>query len=472
MSMRRAAAAGVLALAGLALAAAPAFAHGLVGRQDLPIPRWLFWWGASVVLVVSFVALAVLWPRPRLQSPRERRVTAVPRALEVLAGAAGIGLYGVVVYAGLAGSQSAVDNLAPTAIYVAFWVGIPVASLFLGDVFRAFNPWRALARGAGWLARRGGGDGMPEPLAYPARPGRWPAALGVLAFVWVELIWTEGDDPSTLAVLALAYGAIQLVGMSLYGVEPWTARADAFSVYFGLFARLAPLHWRDGAVFRRPPLGGVPSLTPVPGTVALLAVAIGTTSFDGFSQGTTWSSIAPDLQTFFADIGLNPRDALEAAFSVGLLGMVLAVALLYHLGVLGMRTVARGRGAGELARAFAHSLVPIALAYVIAHYFSLLAYQGQALGHLASDPLGDESDLFGTASATIDYGVVSANDVWYVQVGALVAGHVAALVLTHDRAVALFGSGREAMRSQYWMLAVMVGFTFLGLWLLSAAAQG
>ncbi len=473
MRKGRAVAAGAVALAGLALAAAPpALAHGLVGRQDLPIPRWLFWWGASVVLVVSFVALAVLWPRPRLQEPRERRLAGVGRVLDVLAGGVGIGLFGIVVYAGLAGTQAAVDNLAPTAIYVAFWVGIPVSSLFLGDVFRAFNPWRALARGAGWLARRAGGEGMPEPLAYPQRLGRWPAALGVLAFVWVELIWTEGDDPSTLAILALAYAAVQLVGMSLYGVEPWTTRGDAFSVYFGLFARLAPLRWRDGAVFRRPPLGGAPSLTPVPGTVALLAVAIGTTSFDGFSQGTTWSSMVPDLQTFFVDAGLNQRDALEAGFSVGLLGMVLGVALLYHLGVLGMRTVARDRTAGELARAFAHSLVPIALAYVIAHYFSLLVYQGQALAHLASDPLGDGSDIFGTASSTIDYAVISANDVWYVQVGALVVGHVAALVLAHDRAVALFGSGRDATRSQYWMLAVMVGFTFLGLWLLSAAAQG
>ncbi len=115
--------------------------------------------------------------------------------------------------------------------------------------------------------------------------------------------------------------------------------------------------------------------------------------------------------------------------------------------------------------------MPIALAYVVAHYFSLLAYQGQAVAYLASDPLGDGSDLLGTASASIDYSIIDANGIWYVQVGALVLGHVAGLVLAHDRALALYRNGRDATRSQYWMLAVMVGFTSLGLWLLSAGAQ-
>jgi hypothetical protein len=254
-------------------------------------------------------------------------------------------------------------------------------------------------------------------------------------------------------------------------VETWTSRADAFSVYFGLFARLSPLHWRDGAVYRRPPLSGIPGLEALPGTVALLCVMIGSTSFDGFSQGTVWTSLAPHLQQFFADLGMSLENALEAAFTVGLVGMVLAVAGLYALGIAGMSTVGRNRDRRELAGAFAHTLVPIALAYVVAHYFSLLAYQGQAVVALASDPLGDGSDLFGTASVAINYTWIGANGIWYVQVGALVLGHVAGLTLAHDRALALYDRASEATRSQYWMLAVMVAFTSLGLWLLSAAAQ-
>jgi len=473
--VRRAACAlGAAAVAAAALPAT-ASAHGLVGRQDLPIPRALFAWAAAAVLVASFVALATLWPRPRLESVRERPVLRVPLALEILCGALGVAAFAVTIYAGFAGSQTATANLAPATIYVLFWVAIPFASLLFGDVFAAVNPWRAVGRAAGWLAGRvRGGAATPEPAAYPERVGRWPAALGVLAFAWVELVYVNRDDPSILATLALVYAAVQLVGMTVYGVDRWSRNADAFGVYFGLFSLLSPLHWRARRLYVRPPLAGAPGLVAVPGTVALLCAAIGTTSFDGLSQGTLWAGrdgIAPELQSRFVNLGLNSEAALQLTFTIGLLAMVGIVVGLYLLGAAGMRTVDRRHEAGDLARRFAHSLVPIALAYVVAHYFSLLAYQGQAMAFLVSDPLGDGSNLFGTATATIDYGVIGANGIWYVQVGALVVGHVSGLVLAHDRALLTYDRAREATRSQYWMLAVMITFTCLGLWLLSASAQ-
>jgi hypothetical protein len=459
------------ALAGAALAVLPdpAAAHGLVGKQDLPIPRWLFAWGAATVLVISFVALAALWPKPRLQEPHERVVARVPRFLDPLAGLIGVAIFAIVIYAGMAGQQSPTANLAPTVVYVLFWVGIPFVSALFGDVFRAFNPWRAVARAVAWVAKRMGA-GAPAPYEYPERVGRWPAAIGILAFAWLELVYVNKDDPRKLAVIAIAYAAVQLVGMSVYGIQRWTDRADAFSVAFGLIARLSPLHWRRGELAIRRPLEGVVQLTPVAGTVALLCVMIGTTSFDGFSQGPTWNSIAPHLQRFFLDLGLSAEPALEAAFTVGLLGAVLFVAGLYRLGVAGMHTIDPDHDTGTLARTFVHSLVPIALAYIVAHYFSLLAYQGQALGYLASDPLGEGSNLFGTATSTINYNVISATGVWYVQVAALVIGHACGLALAHDRAVAMYKDPKQATRSQMWMLAVMVGFTSLGLWLLSSTA--
>jgi hypothetical protein len=126
---------------------------------------------------------------------------------------------------------------------------------------------------------------------------------------------------------------------------------------------------------------------------------------------------------------------------------------------------------GELGRSFAHTLVPISAAYVVAHYFSLLAYNGQDIVRLISDPLGNGSDLFGGADRRIDYSVVSATAIWYVQVGALVIGHVAALVLGHDRALALYEDSNAGTRSQIVMLILMVCFTCLGLYLLSASNQ-
>jgi len=230
------------AVAAGAVLPASAAAHGLVGKQDLPIPKWLFAWAASVVLVLSFAGLAVAWPRPRLQSLRERLVARLPRVLEVLCGTIGVALFGFLVYAGLAGPQSAQRNALPTFVFVVFWVATPTASLLFGDVFRAFNPWRALGRLAGWTAGRVAREPLPAPLEYPDRLGRWPAALGILAFTWVELAFVNRDDPSSLAILALVYAVVQLGAMGLYGVERWSDRGDAFGVYFGLFARLSPLH--------------------------------------------------------------------------------------------------------------------------------------------------------------------------------------------------------------------------------------
>jgi hypothetical protein len=465
----RAAVVAAVGAAALALTAAgPALAHGVVGRRDLPIPQWLFGWAAAFVLVVSFVALAALWPRPRLQNPSLRRVCRVPAAVDVLFGAAGVLLFALVVYSGLAGTQAPAANLAPTVVYVLMWVAVPLASVLFGDVFNLLSPWRALGRAGAWAAGRVAPGRLPEPLPYPGRLGHWPAAATLLAFTWLELVFPGGDRPFTLAVLALAYAAVQLVGMTFYGVDAWVNRADGFGVYFGLLARMSPWERREGVLHLRPPLSGLPGMPVLAGTVALLCVAIGTTTFDGLSQGPVWKAVTQALQPPLVELGLGFEPAAQIVGTLGLVGCVLLVAGLYRLGVAGMHTVGEGHSTSQLSRSFAHSLVPIAFAYLLAHYFSLLAYQGQATAFLISDPLGRGSDLFGTAAVEVDYDVIRATGLWYVQVGALICGHVAGLVLAHDRAVAVYDRAREATRSQYWMLLVMVAFTSLGLWLLSA----
>ena len=200
-------------------------------------------------------------------------------------------------------------------------------------------------------------------------------------------------------------------------------------------------------------------------------MAIGITAFDGGSEGTLFNSVAPDLQDFFTSLGFGLGRALELTFAVGLIATVVLVAAIYWSAIAGMgqRGLRQPMSRGELGLALAHTLVPIVAAYVVAHYFSLLAYNGQDIWRLASDPLGDGSDLFGAADRRIDYSVVSATAIWYVQVGALVLGHVAALVLGHERALTLYEDPRAATRSQLVMLVLMVCFTVLGLFLLSAS---
>jgi hypothetical protein len=450
-------------------------AHGITVRSDLPIPEWLFGWAAAMVLVVSFVALAALWPDPRLQKPSWRplpggvgRVLA-SRPVEIVCGAIGVFLLGLTIYAGLEGSQSTTSNFAPIFIYVIFWLALVPLSVLFGDVFRAFNPWRAIGRAVAWVARMVSRNELPAPLEYPAWLGRWPAAAGIFCFAIIELVASDGDKPESLAVATLIYSALTFIAMALYGVERWSDRGEAFSVYFNLFSRMSPIETRDGEVGLRKPLSGLPQLESLPGTVALVAAMIGAVSFDGFSSKRPWNSISPDIAQFFQDRGLSPEHALELTFLLGLIGGVLFVAGFYWLGVLGARSVGGGFSARRLAHEFAHSMVPIALAYVAAHYFTLLLFQGQALAYLVSDPLGKGSDIFGTADTQIDYTLIGADATWYWQVAFVVGGHVAALTLAHDRALALYDDAKLAVRSQYWMLAVMVGFTSLALWLLSSA---
>ena len=442
------------------------FAHGLVQRSSLPIPEWLFGWAAAFVLCVSFVALAVLCPRPRLEPPGWRplpwglgRVLG-SRALEVVCGAIGVAVLALVLVTGFVGPDTPLDNFAPTFVFIVFWVGLVFVSVLFGDVFRAFNPWRALGRLL--FARR-------EPRPYPERLGRWPATAGLLIFTWIELASGWGEVPASLATAVAVYTLLMLGGMAIYGAEAWSRHGEAFSVYFNLFARLSVFETRERVVGTRPFLGGLPRLDPVPGTVALVIVMIGTVTYDGLSQGQLWKDLAVQLNDGFESLGFGRATTPKRVAPLGLAIGVTIAGGFYALGIEGARSVGGDLSAEQLRRRFIHSLVPIAMVYVAAHYLTFLLFEGQSIFYLASDPFGEGWNLFGTANAAIDYGLLGQNASWYLQVAFVVLGHVAALALAHDRALVLYPNAKLAVRSQYWMLAIMVGFTSLALWLLAQA---
>jgi hypothetical protein len=196
---------------------------------------------------------------------------------------------------------------------------------------------------------------------------------------------------------------------------------------------------------------------------------IGTVTFDGLTQGAVWGSVGPWLQDVFTTLGFGEFTALDLASTIGLIGCVGLVAGFYALGMEGARSVGGELSGRRLRALFIHTLVPIAAVYALAHYVSYLFEEGAAIKYLASDPFGQGWDLFGWAGAGINYGVLSQNMAWYLQVGLVVLGHLAALVLAHDRALSLYGDTRLAVRSQYWMLGIMIGFTSMALWLLAQA---
>ncbi len=454
-------------------------AHVLVAREDLPIPAWLFAWGAAIVLIVSFYALSALWKTPRFEDdnwgplPRGLSVAVINPVVQALCGLLGVFLTGVTIYAGLKGTDAPDRNFALTFIFITVWLGFPLLSVIFGNVFPAFSPWRAVGRAGGWAFSKLIGQ-QPRHLAYPEWLGRWPAAIGIACFVWLEVVYgvsggtIVGIAPKDAAIATVVYSAFTLGMMALFGAEKWSERGETFSVYFGMFSQLSVFESREGRIGRRRFLSGAAKWATLPGSLALALVSIGTTSFDGSQEGALLGSINDVYDWMNGGLAAtSARRLSETLFMLLLLG---AVAALYLVGVWGMRSIRNAPSFETLRNGFAHTLIPIAFAYLVAHYFSSFVYQEQAqFTYLLSNPLGEVgTDLFGLNGNGIDYTVISSNVIWYVQVAALVVGHVLGLTMAHDRAIVYWKDPQQATRSQYWMLAVMVGFTCFGLYLLSA----
>jgi hypothetical protein len=445
------------------LAVEAVLAHGIGQVKDLPVPGWLFYYGAALVLVLSFVALGVLWTSPKLENAPERPLpeglqrALLSRALRVVLGAASVALFVLVVAAGLVGKDSPLLNLAPTFVYVVFWLGVPLLSVLLGDVWRVLNPWRAVADAAAWAGERLGA-GWRAPLEYPRRLGQWPAAALLFAFAALELAYTDPSSPRMVAIAACVYSWLTWTGAAAFGRDAWFSNGDGFSAYFGLLALLAPfgVRRREGErkIVVRPPLVGLTRLVALPGTIALVAVALGSVAFDGVSRTRWWQD----------QIHLKSDAEVFALSALALAAAALFVAVTYLAAVTGARAL--GGVNGELRAAFLGSLVPIAFAYLVAHYFSLFVLETQNAMVLFSDPFGYGWDLLGTRDFQPDR-AINPRTIWYVQVGALVVGHVLGLVVAHDRALSLYRSARSAVRTQYAMLALMVLYTVGGMWILS-----
>lgn len=425
-------------------------AHGLGGRADLPIPLAFFTWGASIALVVSFVALGALWRRPRLAaSSAGRELPGWAQAARRIAGPilrlVGLGLFLLALSAALWGSDSAVTNVAPVLLYVVLWIGGPIVSAVVGDVWRVLNPYDTLAAIGDWAKAR-----RPDP-------GHWTAAVLLLSFLWMELAYHESDDPRAVGLWLSAYSVAVLAGAAVWGRD-WVRRGEGFAGLFGLLAHIAPFFRDDDGTLRlRPPLSGLAQVEVGRGTVPLVMIALGSTTFDGLSRTTWWQDV----------VGQRQEWSLTAVNTAGLLWTIGMVTVAY---LVATRLAARigSKDPGEMAVAFAPSLLPIALAYAVAHYFSLLVFEGQSAIALLSDPYARGWDLFGTVDHRIDYTVISTDTISWVQAGAIVVGHIAGVVAAHDRAVELWPL-RQATRTQYPLLGVMVLYTVAGLALLLGA---
>lgn len=449
----------LVALAGSLAVPAVAAAHGIGGRGDLPIPKDLFIGAAAVAVALSFAGVAFLWMEPALARRATGKAlpewTAIPVGIvEPLLRAFGLALFAVTIIAGWWGVDDSGINFAPTGVYVIFWVGVLWLSAVAGPIWRALNPWDTLALiGSGRLAP----TPDPRPPDQSLVWSHWPAAAGLFAFTWLELAYVEPSRPRVVAIAATLYTVAVLAMAARFG-RRWLQTGEGFTVLFGLIAAISPVGRRDdGRLILRMPFAGLSAIVPRRGTVAVLLVVLGGTTFDGVSR-LSWYG---DLVRLSAGWERTAINTLGLVVVIGLVSAVYlgAAWLVAKLGLTDPRAAAAD---------YIHTLAPIALAYSVAHYFSLFVFQGQAGWQLISDPLGRGWDLFGTVDHQIDYLALTAGQIAGVQTIAMIVGHVAGVVLAHDRGLERVVPSRVAM-SQLPMLVAMIAFTVTGLTLLLSA---
>ena len=490
-----------------ALAAGTAHAHGFGERYDLPLPLNLFVIGAAATVAASFVVLSlfVRGGSGQVSYPR-RNLLRVPvigpilssRALTVVLQSLGAIVLLLLVAAGLVGANRPLENISPTFVWIIFWVGMGYLTALLGDFWAVVNPWRAIFE---WAERIAGSPSGPMFL-YPQSWGAWPAGILFLVFVWLENVYPSAATPLNLSILIVLYSLVTWTGMLLFGKHVWLRNGEIFSVLFAFFARFSPTEMRvpESGVCRSCSCGCEPyegdcvdclecfqvaggvgavrevNLRPyavgltLPGRLstagaAFVVLMLASVTFDGLSETQLWRSVQ---NAFYSTASALSTDALGVIDTVGIAAVVAAFAAVYLTFSWGIRQASgEDLGVVAIARVFVLSLVPIALAYNLAHFIGYLLIQGQLIIPLASDPFGWGWNLLGTSGYMLDLELIGAKAVWYISVAAIVLGHVASVYVAHVVSLGRPVSRAAALRGQYAMLALMVLYTASSLWIIA-----
>jgi hypothetical protein len=432
-------------------------AHGVGGRQDLPIPAELAYLAAGAALVVSAVVLALAWRTSRFHGDASGRPlwAWLARIVDspVVRGALVVFVLLLTAWVSMAAifGRDTLVNPAFRAVYVVLWVGLVPAALLLGPVYRLCNPLRWLHRAICRVASIDPAKGILDA----SRLGLWPAALLLFSFVWLELADSALAQDLSVVRLWFALLALVLVAGAMLCGESWFASADPFEVYSSIVARLSPFARRsDGVLVVRNPLENLDTLPPDRGLVAVVSVLFGSTAFDSFKELPRWLGWAqqrPEYSTV-----LNSA-ALLAFCLIVFVSFTAACLLTARLGKV---------TTSFFPNRLAHSVVPIVIGYVVAHYLSFFVSEFVAFVQVLGDPLSRGWNVTSWAAGINRYAIYDhPTALAVVKVLAVVVGHVLGVVAAHDRSVRLLPPAR-AITAQFSLLVLMVAYTVTGLWLL------
>jgi len=441
------------------------FAHGIGGQKDLPLSLGLTIAGAVAALTVSFTVLAVAWRTPRYDAATSGRVApaAIARVVDSVAFAfvarlVGFAIFLFAVFSAVFGDDTLINPFFGI-FYVWWWVGLVPLSLLLGPVWRAISPVRTINL---LFAKVSGSDPDEGVFSYPERWGYWPAAVGLFAFVWLELVFPYSTELGPVRLWCAVYVGVMLLGGALFGTT-FYERADPFEVYSTLVSKLSIWGRRDGVLVVRSPLANLDTVPVRPGLVGVVSVLFGSTAFDSFKDSSTWIKFVQTNEFVVShEVSITLLNNLALlAFCVGVGGILAAGTMLTGVGPELRRR--------DLPNQFAHSVVPIVVGYVFAHYLTYLLEIGQDTLIRASDPLSNGSNWFGTADWSVHYFFGSSPTVLAaIKVLAVVVGHVLGVISAHDRAIRLLPKQHQLV-GQLPLLVAMIAFTVGGLTLLFAS---
>ncbi|HET7734700.1 MAG TPA: hypothetical protein VFK52_01890 [Nocardioidaceae bacterium] len=441
------------------------FEHGLGGGKDLPLPIEYAIAGAGAALAVSFIVLALAWRTPRFDAATQGRpmwpfladLVESPAFAWTVRGVA-LAFTAYVGWAAVAGPDLVVNPFFGV-VYVLLWVGLVPASLLFGPFYRAVNPIRTLHL---LLSRATGLDPAQGVVRLPSWVGIWPAAFGLLAFVWLELVYPRATYLMDLRLWMAVYVAVVFLGAAIFG-DKWIEAADPFEAFSTLVGRLSVFgRLADGSLVVRMPLRNLDATPPTPGISGVVAVLFGSTAYDSFRESPRWVSVVQSGELGPFAVDFLTRTELNA---LCLLFFVLAVLITFSVATM-LTGVHAGFSRWRLPNLFAHSIVPIIVGYFVAHYLSYFVIVGQQTVIQLSDPMVDGSNYLGTAGLTVNNWILLHPQLLaVVKVLAIVIGHLVAVVAAHDRAIKLLPK-RHQLTGQLSLLVVMVLYTVTGLYLL------
>lgn len=444
------------------------FAHAFGQQYTLPVPFWLYAYGAGAAVIVSFLVIgfflkdpvmSLFYPRRDISSSflftivRNKLFLICVKCISVI-------LLFFTIISGLTGSQDPQSNFSMTFFWILCVLGITYVSAIIGNIYGVLNPWKAIIDFFEFVRQ----DKNPVML-YPKKLGVYPAIIFYLCFLWIELIGKF--IPFELSGALIVYTFITLLGALLFGKKDWFLYCEFFSVFYRLIGNIGIIVSQEQRLYLRPPFVGLlEEKADSFSFVLFVLLMLSSTAYDGFRETRIWWNIYFAIaQSFNSPLISKLPDIMG---TVGLLFFPLLFLSVYLFLLYFMKLIIKtDRSLLELSLVFVFSLIPIAFVYNIAHYFTLFLIQGQSSIALLSDPMGWGLNLFGTKNVVPNVGIISASVIWHLQVGFIIFGHIVAVYLAHIISLHIFKASKAAIMSQLPMVLLMVIYTITGLWILS-----